>query len=159
MEGRCEGVCESVRVVLTCATKPGPSTVAPLSSGPQLQDQENVCIGSTMYPSPSTPHSSPPHSSSLTPHPSTPHPSTPHPSTPHSSLPTPSTPHPSFLTPTPHLPLLTPHPSSLTCSYRSNSYVPCVGKIFPPRYPSLCHPACVYQIPAPCKPRPLHRHH
>ena len=127
-------MCESVRVVLTCATKPGPSTVAPLSSGPQLQDQENVCIGSTVYPhslhssllTPSTPHSLPPHllhSSSLPPHSSTPHPSlltlghssfpTPHPSTPHPSL---LHSHSPLLTPplliphssTPHSPLLTP---------------------------------------------------
>ena len=147
-------MCESVRVVLTCATKPGPSTVAPLSSGPQLQDQENACIGSTVYPHPSTPPLLTP--SLLIPPSSLLH-------SPPSPLLIPHS-HPLYSSPPPLLtshssppPLLTP--PSLTCSYRSNLCVPCVGKIFPPRYLSPCHLACVYQTPAPCKPRPLHRHH
>ena len=137
---RCESVCvcDSVRAVLTCATKPGPSTVAPLSSGPQLHERECVCCSCCMRESvcvllhQCSPHLS--NSPSL-----------------HNTLP--------LLLP----PLHNTHPPStlhlLTCSYRSSLCVPCAGKTWPPEYLSPCHPACVYLTLVPCKPRPLHRHH
>ena len=105
-------------------------------------------------PTPPPLHSSPLHSSPLHSSPSLPYSSTPPPPL----LPPPLLP-PPLLTFTSLLlapPLHTP--PSLTCSYKSNSCVPCVGKTFPLGYPSLCHPACVYQTPVPCKPHPLHRH-
>ena len=130
-------MCDSVRAVLTCATKPGPSTVAPLSSGPQLHERESVCF-SQLHERESVCvllHQCSPHlSNSPSLH----------------NIPSPPSTSPQYSPSTLHL---------LTCSYRSSLCVPCAGKTWPPEYLSPCHPACVYLTLVLCKPRPLHRHH